>query len=902
MPDPTLSRRSAAGPPPDGVGRTGFAWLPDSAATGPVPAGDALFAAGAPLGGSLASGSSAAGSSLGGSSSDELPAGLDWQALLEALAMAGIGAGTDEEQEAILAEELAADSQPMPAGPLAALAAEEMAPGPAQAGWLGAAARDCEVLDENALAGVAIAARRLGAWAQAAELGAVAQIAARAAAADPKIGLARDGRPGRLGQDAISQVSLALMLSDYSATNLAELAVTLRWRLPATGQALAEGRIDLYRARLIADATSVLSEEAARGVEAKVLPEAGGQVAGDLRARLRRAVITADPDGAEQRRQEAERHAKISLYGDHDGTATLAGSKLPAIEAAAAMARITALARAMKAAGQDGGLDLHRARVMLGLLLGTLPYIPPAPGARPDEPPPDEPPPDEPRSGGGHGPGGQGPGGGDPGGHGPGGQGPGGGDPGGHGPGGQGPGAGDPGGGDPGGQGPGGGYPRGRNGASDSDPGEGRGPGGGHGPGDSGSGGGAGETIDPGHPNAADGGRLRDAMPGQGDGGPWGDLPDPRDEDAPDDDGWTGDDSPDDDSPDDDSPDDDTGGGLRGNGPGNGEDDHAEGSRAPWPALGVIPPGLAGRPSVRTEDGRPVPGLLDVTLPWTVLAGLSHGPGTLGRIGPITAAQTRQLAEAAEADPAAQWRIIVTSNAGHAIAVSRIRRPRDGPGPARDGPGGRGGPGAASGSSPGARGGPGPARDGPGDGDGPGPARECPGDGDGLRPGTGLVGRLTLIISEEEITSSQHGPGGRDHGGLSPPGGMAAIALRTAARALAEALAQAKADEAAGGCAHQSESQAYRPPPRLREFVTARDVTCRFLPCRQPAWRADLDHTVPWDDGGRSCRCNLGGGCRRHHQLKQHPRWQLRQDRPGVFTWTTPGGRTYTTGPGTQPV
>jgi hypothetical protein len=79
----------------------------------------------------------------------------------------------------------------------------------------------------------------------------------------------------------------------------------------------------------------------------------------------------------------------VSLYADEDGTATLAGAGLPAVEAAAAMARITALARAMKAAGQGGGLDLHRARVMLGLLLGTLPYIPPPGGAPEPEPPGD---------------------------------------------------------------------------------------------------------------------------------------------------------------------------------------------------------------------------------------------------------------------------------------------------------------------------------------------------------------------------------------------------------------------------------------------------------------------------------------------------------------------------------
>jgi hypothetical protein len=270
-----------------------------------------------------------------------------------------------------------------------------------------------------------------------------------------------------------------------------------------------------------------------------------------------------------------------------------------------------------------------------------------------------------------------------------------------------------------------------------------------------------------------------------------------------------------------------------------------------------------------------VPGLLDVTLPWTVLAGLSSEPGTLGRIGPITATQARQLAQAADADPAAQWRVIVTNGAGQAIAVSRIRRRR-----ARDGP------------DP--------------DRDGHGPASEATGLArDGPLPGAGLVGRVTVTIGQDVIADSQHRPGGpgrsSEPDGLGPASGIAAVALRAAARALALALAQAKADEAAGGCAHKDESPAYRPPPRLREFVTARDVTCRFPPCRQPAWRADLDHTLAWDKGGRTCGCDLGGGCRRHHQLKQHPRWRLEQIRPGVFTWTTPAGRTYTTGPDIQP-
>ncbi len=274
-----------------------------------------------------------------------------------------------------------------------------------------------------------------------------------------------------------------------------------------------------------------------------------------------------------------------------------------------------------------------------------------------------------------------------------------------------------------------------------------------------------------------------------------------------------------------------------------------------------------------------------MTLPWVTLAGLAGRPGTLGRIGAITPAQARQLALAAAGGPTAQWRVIVTTPAGHAIAVARIRSPvrrrrnRSGS-PARDGP---------------------PA--------GPGPA-----------------GRLTLTISQDTITAlrpGSTGPPARNApptgigpraartgppGGTGPPEGagpldrIIAAALRTAERALQRALSQAEAYTAVGGCAHTAASDAYRPPPRLREYVIARDLTCRNPICGQPASRADLDHTIPWEQGGATCSCNLGGACRRDHQLKQHSRWKLTQIKPGWFQWTAPRGRTYHTQPATYVV
>jgi hypothetical protein len=271
----------------------------------------------------------------------------------------------------------------------------EFLPGSAGlAAWLDQ--RDPAEASDYDLPAVAAGWRRVAAWAQAREFAAVAQIAVRSAARNDKVGLREDGRPAAVTPDAAAQVALALALSPGTGEWWTGQAITLTWRLPGTGAALAAGRIDAYRARLIIEATGVLEEDTARRVEDDVLPEAGELTYAQLRARLRRAVIIADPEGAEERRRAAERRARVSLYPDDDGTATLTGTSLPAPHAAAAMARITALARAMKASGAGGGTDYLRAYIYLGLLLGTLPPIPPpADGGQPDGPTDDDPTPDE---------------------------------------------------------------------------------------------------------------------------------------------------------------------------------------------------------------------------------------------------------------------------------------------------------------------------------------------------------------------------------------------------------------------------------------------------------------------------------------------------------------------------
>jgi hypothetical protein len=104
-----------------------------------------------------------------------------------------------------------------------------------------------------------------------------------------------------------------------------------------------------------------------------------------------------------------------------------------------------------------------------------------------------------------------------------------------------------------------------------------------------------------------------------------------------------------------------------------------------------------------------------------------------------------------------------------------------------------------------------------------------------------------------------------------------------------------------GACGHARETFAYQPSPGLRHLIKTRNRTCTFPGCGRTARRCDDDHTVPFDQGGRTCECNLSPLCRRHHAAKQAPGWYLDQPQPGTLVWTLPNGRTYTTKPRPYP-
>lgn len=90
----------------------------------------------------------------------------------------------------------------------------------------------------------------------------------------------------------------------------------------------------------------------------------------------------------------------------------------------------------------------------------------------------------------------------------------------------------------------------------------------------------------------------------------------------------------------------------------------------------------------------------------------------------------------------------------------------------------------------------------------------------------------------------------------------------------------------------------YVPSSKLADFVRCRDMTCRWPGCDHPAFDCDLDHTVPFADGGPTHASNLKCYCRTHHLVKTFWGWRDQQLPDGTVILTSPAEKTYVTTPG----
>lgn len=90
----------------------------------------------------------------------------------------------------------------------------------------------------------------------------------------------------------------------------------------------------------------------------------------------------------------------------------------------------------------------------------------------------------------------------------------------------------------------------------------------------------------------------------------------------------------------------------------------------------------------------------------------------------------------------------------------------------------------------------------------------------------------------------------------------------------------------------------YVPSKALADFVRCRDLTCRWPGCDRPAPQCDVDHTIPFAEGGYTHASNLKCYCRTHHLVKTFWGWHDKQLPDGTLILTSPAGHTYVTTPG----
>ena len=98
-----------------------------------------------------------------------------------------------------------------------------------------------------------------------------------------------------------------------------------------------------------------------------------------------------------------------------------------------------------------------------------------------------------------------------------------------------------------------------------------------------------------------------------------------------------------------------------------------------------------------------------------------------------------------------------------------------------------------------------------------------------------------------------------------------------------------------GPCSHARETKNYVPGRRLAHLIKVRNRTCTAPGCRRPARQSDIDHVIPYAQGGLTCECNCQPLCRRHHRCKGSAGWRLEMPEPGVLVWRLPHGRSYVT-------
>ncbi|GAB3304626.1 hypothetical protein GCM10027451_10440 [Geodermatophilus aquaeductus] len=165
-----------------------------------------------------------------------------------------------------------------------------------------------------------------------------------------------------------AELAMVLNCGRLSASQRAHRAWTYRTHLPAAWAAMRAGKLDEYRVNTLVDVLQHTDPAIARAVESRLLPEAADLTVGRLKKRALELLLELDAEAAERRREQARRRSDVRVYpSPQEGMATIAAD-LPADVAAACHALVDALARMLKADGDDRPIGEIRTAVFADLI------------------------------------------------------------------------------------------------------------------------------------------------------------------------------------------------------------------------------------------------------------------------------------------------------------------------------------------------------------------------------------------------------------------------------------------------------------------------------------------------------------------------------------------------------
>lgn len=188
-------------------------------------------------------------------------------------------------------------------------------------------------------------------------------------AEDPDDGTCSGWSPrARAHRTVVTELAAALRLPERSVERLVADSGTLFARLPTTLTALREGLISWRHAQVITDQVSFIPDDAIPGFETAAVPFAQILTVAKFERKARIMRERLHPESIADRHREAIKDREVTLSPGADGMAWL-NAHLPAVDAHAIFARVTDIAIAHKAPGEDRTLTQLRADAFTALLI-----------------------------------------------------------------------------------------------------------------------------------------------------------------------------------------------------------------------------------------------------------------------------------------------------------------------------------------------------------------------------------------------------------------------------------------------------------------------------------------------------------------------------------------------------